>query len=449
MKKVFSVTELNGEIKRLLEGSFDLFWVGGEISNLHRPASGHVYFTLKDEISQIRAVIFRATAGNRPFAGAGRMFELENGMSVVCRARLSVYQPRGEYQLLVDNVEPLGIGALQKAFEQLKERLQAEGLFDARHKQGLPLLPRRIGVITSPTGAVIRDILHIARRRLPNLGILIAPARVQGPEAPEELIRAIHDLHAAGGVEVIIMARGGGSLEDMAPFNNERVARAIFRARIPIIAAIGHETDFTIADFVADLRAPTPSAAAELAVPVKAELAAAIEAQHARFIRHQNHQLEKCREKLEFYAARLPSPRRLIGDLRLHVAASLDRVQGRSNQVRFWQRQQVTAAALRLRHASPLGDIRNARGRVENMRKDICKADVVTREEKRMRLEAGLMRLDTLSPLAVLRRGYSVTRILPQGVILRDAKLLKVGENVDVTLAAGGFQAQVTQILGS
>lgn len=426
-----------------------MFWVEGEVSNLHRPASGHVYFTLKDEASQIRAVIFRAVAGNGPFARAGRKFELENGMSVVCRARLSVYQPRGEYQLLVDNIEPLGVGALQKAFEQLKERLQAEGLFDVRHKQGLPLLPRRIGVITSPTGAVIRDILHIARRRLPNLGILIAPARVQGQEAPEEIIRAIHDLHAADGIEVIIMARGGGSLEDLAPFNNEKVARAIFRARIPIIAAIGHETDFTIADFVADLRAPTPSAAAELAVPVKAELAAVIEAQCARLIHHQNHQLERRREKLEFYAARLPSPRRLIGDLRLHVAACLDRVQGRSNQGRLWQRQQLAAAVLRLRHSSPLGDIRNVRGRVENMRKDICKADVVTREEKRMRLETGLMHLDTLSPLAVLGRGYSVTRILPQGVILRDVKLLKVGENVDVTLAAGGFQAQVTQVLGS
>lgn len=449
MKKAFSVTELNGQIKHLLEESFDLFWVEGEISNLHRPASGHIYFTLKDEKSQIRAVIFRSTAGNGPFARAGRLFELENGMSIVCRARLTVYQPRGEYQLLVDSMEPLGIGSLQKAFEQLKERLHAEGLFDPRHKQKLPLLPRRIGVITSPSGAVIKDILHITRRRFPNVGILIAPARVQGPEAPDEIIQAIHDLHVAGGIEVIILARGGGSLEDLAPFNNERVARAIFKARIPIIAAIGHETDYTIADFVADLRAPTPSAAAEIAVPVKMELAATIEALRFRLVNQQNRRLERCREKMLYNMERLPSPGRLIGDLRLHVGAALDRMQSYINQRMLLQRQQAGATVLRLRHFSPLFSIRNIRGSVEILRKDIMKAGAALREVKRMHLAAGLVRLDALSPLAVLARGYSVTRLLPQGMVLRNANLLRTGANVDVTLAVGGFQAQVTQIYGS
>jgi exodeoxyribonuclease VII large subunit len=362
MKKVFSVTELNGLIKRLLEESFDLFWVEGEVSNLHRPASGHVYFTLKDESSQIRAVIFRSAIGNRPFARAGMLFDLENGMRIVCRARLTVYQPRGDYQLLIDNLEPLGTGALQKAFEQLKARLQAEGLFDAVHKQTPPLLPRRIGVITSPTGAVIRDILNVTRRRFPSVHILIAPVRVQGSEAAREIIRAIADLHACGDVEVIILARGGGSLEDLAAFNDEGVARAIFRARIPIVSAVGHETDFTIADFVADLRAPTPSAAAELVVPVQIDLTAAVAASRARIINHQLRLLERRREKALYLAGRLPAPRRMIADLRLTVGAGLNRMQTIINQSLAQQRQKMDRDSLRLRHISPLRQIGKARG---------------------------------------------------------------------------------------
>lgn len=448
MKKVFSVTELNGVIKQLLEESFDLFWVEGEVSNLHRPASGHVYFTLKDENSQIRAVIFRSAIGNRPFSRAGMLFELENGMRIVCRARLSVYQPRGDYQLLIDNLEPLGTGALQKAFEQLKARLQAEGLFAAAHKQTPPLLPRRIGVITSPTGAVIRDILNVTRRRFPSVHILIAPVRVQGSEAAGEIIRAIADLQAYGDVEVIILARGGGSLEDLAPFNDEGVARAIFRARIPIVSAVGHETDFTIADFVADLRAPTPSAAAELVVPVQVDLAAAVNTSRARMANHQLRQLERHREKALNLAGRLPAPRRMIADLRLTVGAGLNRMQAVIEQIQARQRQQMERASLRLRHINPLGQIGKARGVLENLRKDIIAAVAAIVAESKKRLEAGLIGLDTLSPLAVLSRGYSIAKLSPQGIVLKDTQLLTVGTNVDITLAKGGFEARVTVIYG-
>ena len=230
------------------------------------PQSGHVYFTLKDDKSQIRAVYFRQYGYSRNRAAN---FDLEDGMKILCRARLSAYPPRGEYQLIVESVEPQGVGALQKAFEQLKARLAAEGLFDESHKKALPFLPGRIGVVTSPTGAVIRDILNITRRRFPSVDILIAPARVQGNEAAGEIISALRNLHTYGKVDIIIIARGGGSLEDLAPFNDEALAREIFRSSIPIVSAVGHETDFTICDFVADLRAPTPSAAAELVVPQK------------------------------------------------------------------------------------------------------------------------------------------------------------------------------------
>ncbi len=448
MKKVFSVTELNGYIKHLLEESFDLFWIEGEVSNLHRPASGHVYFTLKDENSQIRAVIFRSAAANRSCVRPGSLFALENGMSIVCRARLSVYQPRGEYQLLIDNIEPLGIGALQKAFEQLKARLQAEGLFDPACKQTLPLLPRRIGVITSPTGAVIRDILNITRRRFPAAGILIAPVRVQGPEAPEEIVRAIAALHDIGGIEVIILARGGGSLEDLAPFNDEGVARAICKARIPVISAIGHETDFTIADFVADLRAPTPSAAAELVVPVRMELAASLQALRLGIINQHFRLLERRREKVLFYAGRLPSPRRRIADLRMNVGVAVNRIQAFIEQRLARQRQRAEAAHLYLRRFSPLVGIGNARCTLKNLGQDIVKDGMTIVSERRKIIAAGFARLDALSPLAVLRRGYSMARLMPQGVILKDANLLRAGVNVDITLAVGGFQAQVTQTYG-
>jgi exodeoxyribonuclease VII large subunit len=262
MKEILSVSVLNDRIKALLEEGFALVWVEGEVSNLRRPASGHVYFTLKDAKSQIRTVMFRTPFGRAGSRTSG--FELEDGMSIVCRARLTVYPPRGEYQIIIDTVEPKGLGALQKAFEQLKARLEAEGLFDQSRKKPLPFLPAGIGVVTSPTGAVIRDILTVTRRRFPSVNILIAPVRVQGTEASAEIIQALDDLQIVQGVDVIILARGGGSLEDLAPFNIEGVARAIARSRIPIISAIGHETDFTIADFTADLRAATPSAAAEL-----------------------------------------------------------------------------------------------------------------------------------------------------------------------------------------
>jgi exodeoxyribonuclease VII large subunit len=256
---ILTVSQLTDKIKILLEGSFPDIWVEGEISNLSIPQSGHAYFTLKDEQSQIRSVLFRSSQRFLKFT-------LQHGMQVICRGRLGVYEPRGEYQLILEYIEPKGVGALQLAFEQLKGRLEKEGLFDLEHKKPLPLLPLRIGIITSPTGAAIRDMLRVIKRRHPKMQILIYPVPVQGAEAAPQIIEAIRYFNAEKSIDVMVVGRGGGSLEDLWAFNEEAVARAIYSSTIPVITAVGHETDYTIADFVADLRAPTPSAAAEMVV---------------------------------------------------------------------------------------------------------------------------------------------------------------------------------------
>jgi exodeoxyribonuclease VII large subunit len=447
MKGILTVTQLNENIKSLLETSFDSLWVAGEVSNLRRPASGHVYFTLKDEKSQIRAVIFKSYPGQRPFSRARTpKFDLEEGMSIICGGRLSVYHPRGEYQVIVDVVEPKGLGALQKAFEQLKARLQDEGLFDPARKKPIPFLPRRIGVITSPTGAVIRDILTITRRRFPSVDILVAPVRVQGIEAPHEIIRAIADMQVVGDIDVIIIARGGGSLEDLAPFNDEGVARAIFRSLIPIISAVGHEIDFTIADFVADLRAPTPSAAAELAVPVRRELIASLETLVMRLINLQRRMLAALREQAKLSGGRVKDPKSRIADLRLLIDDRLERLKVNLDYKKAAQRPRLNNLEVRLHHANPLVKIRDHRFVLENAMKNMIAGWYDMAKRFRVSAEKNIAVLDTLSPLAVLKRGYSIVKKLPEGSIIKEAASVTVGSSVDITVSSGGFRARVTDI---
>jgi exodeoxyribonuclease VII large subunit len=268
-KQILSVSQLTKDIKLILENSFQPLWVEGEVSNLRRPSSGHVYFTLKDESSQIKCVLFRNQS-------ATVKFQLKDGLRVVVLARLSVYERDGNYQLYVNAIEPKGKGSLQLAFEQLKERLSKDGLFDIAHKKPLPFLPKNIGIITSPTGAVIRDMLHVLNKRFDNFSVVIYPAKVQGEGAGKDMIEAIEYFNSSQSVDVIILARGGGSIEDLWAFNEEPLARAIYKSRIPIISAVGHETDVTIADFVSDVRAPTPSRAAEIVLPQKSEIFAKI-----------------------------------------------------------------------------------------------------------------------------------------------------------------------------
>ena len=447
MKEILTVTALNENIKRLLEASFDTLWVEGEISNLRKPASGHMYFTLKDEKSQIRAVIFRYPNMQRSLSWSRpSRFELEEGMSVICCARVSVYQQRGEYQLIVEAIEPKGVGALQMAFEQLKSRLQAEGLFDPARKKPIPFLPRKIGVITSPTGAVIRDILNVTARRFPSVDILIAPVRVQGPEAPAEIINAISDMQKAGDIDVVILARGGGSLEDLAPFNDEGVARAIYRSRIPVVSAVGHEIDFTIADFVADLRAPTPSAAAELVVPVRRDLTASLEKLHMRMVNHQRRMMERLNERMALLNVRLKAPRKRIDDFRLLVDDRLERLRLALEHRRAMIRPGLHHLQVRLMHVSPLSAIRERRFVLENLRKDMIAGWNKEIGRLKNRMESDMAILDTLSPLAVLRRGYSIVRKLPEGFIVRVAGSVPVDGELEIKVSEGSLRAKVTEI---
>ena len=395
-QQVFSVTTLTQAIKQTLEDGFFTIWVEGEISNLATPRSGHVYFTLKDEAAQLRAVIFKSAA---------RLvrFELENGMQVLLRGSLSVYEARGEYQLIVSRAEPRGAGALQAAFEQLKRRLEAEGLFDPAHKRPIPLLPKKIGVVTSPTGAAIRDILNIVNRRFANVHVLIAPARVQGADAPAEIVRAIEMLNRLPDVDALIVGRGGGSLEDLWAFNEECVARAIFASRIPVISAVGHEIDFTIADFVADLRAPTPSAAAELVVRNKADLAQTLDAQHARLKQAMRHLLDRSRAAAAHAARRLSDPRRRLNELQQRVDDLAQRL------------------ARTMRHAL---------------------------ERKQAQRDTQIAKLDALSPLAVLAKGYAICRNAATLRPVKRAADANVGDGLLVRMFDGELRCEVRERLG-
>ena len=440
MKSILTVTELTVRIKFLLESGFNTLWIEGEISNLRRPASGHLYFTLKDKDSQIRAVIFRQYSRMTGFA-------VEDGMNIICRARLSVYQPRGEYQLIVDAIEPKGVGVLQVAFEQLKARLQEEGLFDPSHKKPIPFLPGRIGVVTSPTGAAIRDILNITGRRFPSVDILIAPVRVQGKEAPLEITLAIADLNSISGTDVIILARGGGSLEDLAPFNDERIARCIYNSRIPVISAVGHEIDFTIADFVADLRAPTPSAAAELTVPIKSELIESLENYRLRMVSSNLRIRNTLREKVVLFRNQLKDPRRKIADMRIGIddittrlaTATAYELDARKNILRNLEGN--------LMHASPVADIRDYMGALENLGKSLIAGLRYFINNLKNRAEGNIAMLDMLSPLSVLKRGYSIARRFPEGDIIRESSSVTIGDDVSVKVSSGSFNAKVTQVL--
>ena len=373
-------------------------------------------------------------------------FELEEGLKVLCRARLNVYLPRGEYQLVVESVEPLGVGALQKAFEQLKAKLFAEGLFDACHKKSLPFLPERIAVVTSPTGAVIRDILNITKRRFPSVDVLIAPVRVQGNEAVDEIIRALRNVHAYGGVDVIIIARGGGSLEDIAPFNDEALAREIFRSTIPIVSAVGHETDFTICDFVADLRAPTPSAAAELIVPQRLELLSKINTLQQRTMSGFFRQLDDYREQLADLQVRLKDPRRFVADLKIGVDELRERLTGALQHKKQNIYHELRQLELRLLHQSPVLKIREKKFLLQNLQKELSNNILIRLTAARERLMKNSALLESISPLAVLQRGYSITRRVDSAMIVRQTDDLSVGDNVNVLLARGNFNAKIEKI---
>jgi exodeoxyribonuclease VII large subunit len=442
MEEILTVSQLNNNIKFLLEETFGSLLVEGEVSNLRRPQSGHVYFTLKDDKSQINAVFFRQFGVYKRKTN----FELEEGLKVLCRVRLNVYLPRGEYQLVIESVEPLGIGALQKAFEQLKARLSAEGLFDERYKKNIPFLPRKIGVVTSPTGAVIKDILNITKRRFPVADILIAPVRVQGDEAATEIVQALRNLHSHGGIDVIVIARGGGSLEDIAPFNDEALAREIFRSSIPIVSAVGHETDFTICDFVADLRAPTPSAAAELIVPEWMELTAKIDILKQRMIAGYCRYLKNKADKIAGLQERLKDPRRFMINLQIQLDYLRERLRAALYQKKQGLYNDLRQLNLRIRHQNPARQINEKKILLKNVQENMVKNFSYRLAALHERLQKNSAILESLSPLAVLQRGYSITRSTASGMIIRRADAISIGADVNVQLARGNFNAKIEKI---
>lgn len=389
--KYLSVTELTFRIRKVLEPSFSQVWVQGEISNYRPAASGHIYFSLKDANASIAAASF----------GWGKKkngFELKEGLQVLCRGRLTVYPPRGNYQLTVDQIEPLGAGALQAAFEQLKARLAAEGLFDSQRKKPLPRFPSRIAVITSPSGAAIQDMLNILRRRAPHLAVTVVPALVQGDTAPQQLIRGLQLVNRYQLGDIVILARGGGSIEDLWCFNDEGLARAIAASKLPVISAVGHEIDFTISDFVADLRAPTPSAAAEIVSGYWVEVLGRLKDSEVRLRNAMIRDLMSRKTLLSHLAARVVSPK--------------DRLRE--------QAQRCDDLYLRLERAMKVRIERN-RGNMERL----CG------------------KLDALSPLRVLERGYSIVREpSPEGVVIRSARQVQVGQPLKVMFYDGQVDVQ-------
>ena len=414
-RKIYRVSEITRLIRVALENEFGSLWIEGEVSNLRRPSSGHLYFTLKDESAQIASVFFKGS--QRALA-----FELKDGLKIRIYGEISVYEASGQYQIIVRKVEEAGKGSLQEAFEALKKKLAAEGLFDESRKKLIPVLPRHVGIVTSPTGAAIHDILSILSRRFPNLHIVIAPVKVQGEGAAQEIAAAIDLLNERGGLDVIIVARGGGSLEDLWCFNEEVVARAIARSRIPTISAVGHEIDFTISDFVADLRAPTPSAAAELMVGQKMAFEETLRQISMRLARALRQQAQEVRSRLRIAAGSyvFREPRNLVRQFIQRIDSL------RAGMVRQLQaagqdrRQRLDGCNLRMVHEAGLRTI--------GLRQDI------------RRLSS---QLKALSPVAVLDRGFSITR-LESGAIIRDAAGVGVGEVLRTQVARGTLESKVT-----
>ncbi len=440
-RTIYTVTELNGSVRLLLSSHFGTIWVEGEISNLAQPSSGHLYFTLKDQDSQVRCALFRGSARFLTFRPA-------NGMKVLARANVGLYEPRGEYQLTVDYLEEAGEGALRRAFEALKAKLAGEGLFDAARKKPIPLPPRCLGLVTSPTGAAVRDILTVLKRRFPALPVILFPVKVQGVEAKFDIVRALEQAGRTGLCDALILARGGGSMEDLWAFNEEIVARAIAACPIPVVSGVGHETDLTIADLAADLRAPTPSAAAEAVSPDSGEWLARFIRLEGRLAQHLRVALARQAQTLAFLDKRLRQahPERQMQrhaqrldelDLRLR-RAMLSACSRREAKL------QTVSARLRSHH--PAQRLQFLEARQDGLNRRLAAAMVRFLETRRQAATSAGAKLHAVSPLATLERGYAIASRERDGKILRDSAEVEIGEAVKIRLARGILTVQVSEI---
>jgi len=429
---VLSVEQLNIYIKQLLEGQVGMVWVKGEISNFKAHTSGHFYFSLKDAKSQVTAVMFRGNNMRLKFKPA-------DGMEVLVRGRISVYEPRGNYQLVCDMMEPVGAGALQKAFEQLKAKLKAEGLFESTRKRPIPTFPRHIAIVTSPTGAAIRDILNVLSRRARSIQVTVVPTLVQGEAAAPQLREAFKKAMALPGVDVVIVGRGGGSIEDMWCFNDEALARLIAASPVPVISAVGHEIDFTIADFVADLRAPTPSAAAELVAKSSGELSNRIDALERLLFFSLEKKFKHLLEKITGLSKRLVDPQRRLQDLQLRNDDLLNRMEMAMSRRLAERRHRIDL--LREKLGDPQELIEQRKKDLAYLRSRSEKALLFSMEKKKAALSRLMAMMDSLSPLKVVERGYSI--VTKNTEVIKSASQVQKGDKIDIRLAQGALTAVV------
>ena len=436
-RKILTVTELTEEIRKILEGGFSSVWVQGEISNYKRAPSGHSYFTLKDDNSQVKSVMFK---GQSRFL----KFKLEDGLKVLGWGRVSVYSPRGEYQLVVETLEPVGLGSLMLALEQLKAKLSAEGLFEVSRKKSLPRKPQTVGVVTSATGAAVRDIIRIIQRRSPGVNVVVSPTSVQGDKAPGEIIDALNRLVVSNLPDVIIIGRGGGSIEDLWAFNDETVVRSIAMCPMPIISAVGHETDFTLSDFAADVRASTPSAAAELVVPDDRETWDTVSHLFARLKNGMFNCLSRNVQTLDEITRTFLQPLRRIQDERLRLQDLSDRIKKNALRILALARKDLDAMLVRLRpniltrtHNIASDDLMQLNGR-------LSRSIRLSLEDFRNRLSGMVTQLETLSPLKVMLRGYSITFKVADGSLVNEAQAVIQGEEIRTLVSDGEIISVVT-----
>lgn len=437
---IFTVSRLNQTVRLLLEQEMGQVWISGEISNFSQPASGHWYFTLKDDAAQVRCAMFRNS--NRRVT-----FRPQHGQQVLVRANITLYEPRGDYQIIVESMQPAGEGLLQQKFEQLKATLSAEGLFDQQFKKPLPSPARCVGVITSKTGAALHDILHVLKRRDPSLPVIIYPTAVQGDDAPGQIVRAIELANMRNECDVLIVGRGGGSLEDLWSFNDERVARAIFASRIPIVSAVGHETDVTIADFVGDLRAPTPSAAAEMVSRNQQELVRQLQSAQQRlgmamdyFLANRSRRFTQLHHRLQQQhpQLRLARQQSALERLQQRMNIAIDSQLKRSGQQQFRLLQ-------RLNHQNPQPRIHRAQSRIQQLEYRLADTIRARLSVTRERFGNAVTHLQAVSPLSTLARGYSVTSSA-DGNVLKHTKQVKAGDLLTTRVTDGWVESEVKAV---
>ena len=438
---IYTVSQLTGQIKSLLEEKYPFVWITGEISNYAVPASGHSYFTLKDNQSMIQAVMFKNQK-------RGLKFNLENGLKIFGLARLSLYEPRGSYQLIFEHLEPEGAGSAQIAFEQLKNKLAEKGFFEDRHKKNIPFLPQIVSVITSATSAAVKDIINISQRRFPNCCLEIIPVNVQGDESVNDICTAISFVNDRQQSNLIILARGGGSLEDLTAFNSEQVANAIFNSKIPVITGIGHETDFTIADFVSDLRAPTPSAAAELAFPVKKNLLYTIQQLKGSLNRIMAKKFHYYRQTIDQYFTRLKSPERFLYDLRFKLEDYQSRLTNSINHYQNYNKEKAEWFNDSLKTQNPYNKIIQYKDQIyvlSSLLNQSFKARMDAFTFNRDKLNS---KLEAFNPTAILQRGYSITRFIDDKAVITNANNVQKDDQIEVILHQGRLITKVEETNG-